>query len=462
MDEHRTRDASIARYEDMLKKGTVFFFDVEEFQRIADHYFEKGDRKATFNALRSGIDQHPESTELELQYAQFCLGFGETEEAASILQGLVRKEPFHPEIHYALTEAYIQQGLYEKAFSHYEEAYGITGEESGRLLLDIAIELQKQDRYDLAIQTLERAKKADISLELIVHELNHCYLMTGAAEQAIEVLQELLEEEPYAHTAWLDLGIAYEHLDLYEKAVEAYEFAIVIEEDFPPAHFYMGQALAGLQRYQEAIDAYREFMTYEGETVDALCRIGHCFELQGKWENARIYYQKAIDSDPDHAEAWIGMGIALSAKGETKESLARLQKATELAPEDPRTWTFYAKGLKRARNPIEADLALERSLKLDPGDADTWAERASIQWGEGEPDQAIDTLYNGIPYCEGEALLRYHLTAYLLILGYQEEALENLEIALSRSFEERDHLFLINPEASHIPAVLDLIESFKS
>ena len=37
-----------------------------------------------------------------------------------------------------------------------------------------------------------------------------------------------LEEEPFSDSAWYNLGIIYNKLEMYEKAMEAYDYALAI------------------------------------------------------------------------------------------------------------------------------------------------------------------------------------------------------------------------------------------
>jgi tetratricopeptide (TPR) repeat protein len=54
------------------------------------------------------------------------------------------------------------------------------------------------------------------------------------------------------------MGVAYNELGKYQKAINAYKEAIKIKPDYHEAYYNMGVAYNGLGKYQKAIDAYKE------------------------------------------------------------------------------------------------------------------------------------------------------------------------------------------------------------
>ena len=58
--------------------------------------------------------------------------------------------------------------------------------------------------------------------------------------------------------AWFNLAAAYQGLKLYEKAIDAYLYAIAIEEKFDYAYRNMGDAYIRLRKYKEAIEALQQ------------------------------------------------------------------------------------------------------------------------------------------------------------------------------------------------------------
>jgi tetratricopeptide (TPR) repeat protein len=49
---------------------------------------------------------------------------------------------------------------------------------------------------------------------------------------SIEYYQKFIDEDPYSTAAWYNLGIVYNKLEKYRRALQAYDYAITIDESF--------------------------------------------------------------------------------------------------------------------------------------------------------------------------------------------------------------------------------------
>ena len=78
------------------------------------------------------------------------------------------------------------------------------------------------------------------------------------------------------------------------NAIDAYDFAIAIDENFASGYFNKAHALANLGNYYEAISLYRETFKYEDPEAYTYHYIGECFEKAGKLEEAVEQYQEAV------------------------------------------------------------------------------------------------------------------------------------------------------------------------
>ena len=71
-------------------------------------------------------------------------------------------------------------------------------------------------------------------------------------EESIKLHQKIIDESPYNELAWFNLAAAYQGLKLYEKAIDAYQYAIAIDEKFDYAYRNIGDAYIRLRKYQRS------------------------------------------------------------------------------------------------------------------------------------------------------------------------------------------------------------------
>ncbi|HRR62314.1 MAG TPA: hypothetical protein P5071_00575, partial [Paludibacteraceae bacterium] len=66
----------IHRYEQFLSGKASGYFDIEEFENIAEYYLQKGRTKDSSRAIEFGIKLHPTSNELKTKRAKIYLASG--------------------------------------------------------------------------------------------------------------------------------------------------------------------------------------------------------------------------------------------------------------------------------------------------------------------------------------------------------------------------------------------------
>src|SRR5437773_1056541 len=94
---------------------------------------------------------------------------------------------------------------------------------------------------------------ADLRLKLA-----NCYLLGGAAVEAIKEADEVLKLEPNSAAAYFVKGSAYLRLSNPEEAAKALENAKKIDPGETATFFQLGRARMGLKQWEEAIAAFQE------------------------------------------------------------------------------------------------------------------------------------------------------------------------------------------------------------
>ena len=115
----------------------------------------------------------------------------------------------------------------------------------------------------------------------MLYNVVYCFDFLDQNEEAIKYLDQFINKNPFSEVAWHQLGRQYYALKNYEKAVWAFDYACLIDEDFLGAHLEKAKSLEKLDRYEEAIACYQVTMELDDPTSFALLRIGKCYEKLG-------------------------------------------------------------------------------------------------------------------------------------------------------------------------------------
>ena len=141
------------------------------------------------------------------------------------------------------TDAYMALEQTGMAIELLQEALHLfTGQERTELLLELADVYDDHEAFDKVFDCLQLVLEEDPNNEEALYKICFWTDFTGRNEESIRLHQKLIDEQPYNALAWFNLAAAYQGLKLHEKAIDAYQFAIVIDEKFDYAYRNMGDA----------------------------------------------------------------------------------------------------------------------------------------------------------------------------------------------------------------------------
>ena len=121
----------------------------------------------------------------------------------------------------------------------------------------------------------------------------------GRNEESIRFHQQVIDEHPFNELAGLTFGAAYQGLKLYEKAIDAYQYAVVaIDEKFDFAYRNMGDAFMKLRKFREAIEVLEKYLNWPWPEAVIYEAIGHCYDKLENYAQARFHYKRQATWTP--------------------------------------------------------------------------------------------------------------------------------------------------------------------
>ncbi len=211
---------------------------------------------------------------------------------------ILKKQPKNLQALVALASTYSQQGDYDKAFYHANEA--------------LRIDKHYRDAYTLKgtlYRSLGKGDLAKSSYQTAIDqdpEFFEAYLQLGVLYQeennplAIQYFTTATQIRPNNMDALYNLAFAYQEFNDVEKAKETYRAMLKKDPDFATSLFQLGCIK---QNQENDIDSamyfFNETLIKEPRYVEAWHNLGYCSEKKGDKYQAIKYYQKAIKYNPD-------------------------------------------------------------------------------------------------------------------------------------------------------------------
>ena len=164
------------------------------------------------------------------------------------------------------TDAYLALDQQEKAVVLLENALILfEGEERMELLFELADVYDDYEEFDKIFDCLKLILEQDPNNEEALYKICFWTDFTGRNEESIRLHQQIIDDFPYSELAWFNLAAAYQGLKLYEKAVDAYKYAVAIDEKFDYAYRNMGDAYIRHAKISEKrLKRWKKYWNYQG------------------------------------------------------------------------------------------------------------------------------------------------------------------------------------------------------
>ncbi|WP_227394235.1 tetratricopeptide repeat protein [Jeotgalibacillus aurantiacus] len=242
--------------------------------------YQKGQFDKAIKYLGKAAELEPDEPMIPLQIAMIETELGEFQQSNERLKSIEAVDPTMTEVHYLMANNFAHLGLFQEAYRHVnvylsEEPDGEFTEDAEDLLELLALE--DEEGFD---EEFEQD-------ELIVHqEKAGKYLAEGKFEQAVELLESVVERFPDYWSAYNNLALAY----FYQGETEQASAILTEVLHRNPGNLHALCNLAVFYHYEErtkeleelmdALERIRPFM------VEHRFKLGATFALVGRHEQA--------------------------------------------------------------------------------------------------------------------------------------------------------------------------------
>jgi tetratricopeptide (TPR) repeat protein len=257
------------------------------------------------------------------------------------------------------------------------------------------------------------------------------------------------------------LGKQYFSQKNYQKALAAFDFAIISDDMFIGAYLEKGKVLEKLKQYDEAIECYKVTLALDDPTSFALLRMGYCYEKLGQDDLAVQHYHKTIEEDPLLDKGWIAITKFHTKNQNYHKALHFINKAINIDEDNVNYWKLYAQINQRLHFLEEAERGFKRTLELGNYELDTWIARGDILIKLGEYEAAIFNFEQCVEFYPESEEVEYRLAGLYLKLQKLSEGMVHLNNALNLNFEYNFILEELFPSVCKRPSVAKILTQFK-
>jgi len=316
---------TINTYKEILKRNSN---NIRAAIELGLLYYKNGRIEDSDKLFKDLAEKSLSDSEVIRKVAQICLDKKKYNDAIITIEGMLKSLPGSSDIHYAAGMAYNAINDKETAIAHF-----------------------KQVPWDSKFY-----HNSVIRISFLYQEL-------GKTREAINLLENLIKNDPDKPELMLYLASFYEENEEFYKAEKVLEKAIKIDPKNVELHFRLGVIYDKWDKKEAAIESMKTVISLEPHNANALNYVGYIYaELGINLDEAERLIKEALKHSPDDGYITDSLGWVYYRKGRYKDALKLLKKAVDLAPDDPVILEHLGDVYLKMTNKKKALMFYERSL----------------------------------------------------------------------------------------------------
>src|SRR5690606_15168354 len=246
------------------------------------------------------ITYYPFSSEILLLKAEILTQSQKFGQALNVLDEVDQLDQRNLDATLLRSDILLSQYKYDQAAALLEQkALDFSGKDKTEILLELADVYDESEDFEAVFDTLKRIVKTEKRNEEALQKICFWADFTGRNDESIELHTKITDEDPYNALAWFNLGSAYQSEKLYEKAIDAYEFCVAIDDKFEFAYRNMADAYMRLKWFDSALEVLQKHLEISKPEDVIYEAMGFCYEKQKDFSKARYYYRQASQLSPE-------------------------------------------------------------------------------------------------------------------------------------------------------------------
>jgi Flp pilus assembly protein TadD len=209
------------------------------------------------------------------------------------------------------------------------------------------------------------------------------------------------------------------------------------------AHLLLGSLLMEADQREESIEQLQIAARLKPSSSDAANALGEALNRFGDTASARAAFEKAVALKPDNGIAQMNLGQVLVATGDVEKAASHLDRAIQLldASDETADARYMRAKLFAARNePEKASEQLEKAVSIRPAFAEAWSDLGQARSAMEDDAGALTAFEHAVRANPKDSVAQYRLGAAYLKQTKAHLAVDHLKAAHELSPEDQSIL----------------------
>lgn len=460
-DDQKEMKELLMKYQKLRSGSDFHYLEEEAFEKIIDYYDENEQLNLAMEAAERGIGQFPFSSLLLIKKADLLIASHLFSEALDILEKVSVLDISDMNLHILKIDAWLGLGNQNKAKTLFDESMAMyEGPEKITFLFELADVFDDYEMFDEVFDCLKGILLEDPLNEEALFKI--CFWTDYAQKYAesIELHTKLIDEHPYSHLAWFNLGTAFQGLNLHEKAIDAYLYSIAINEKFDYAYRNLGDAYICIKNFKEAAEALEKVLELSLPEDVIYEALGHCYQKMKDPVQARINYRKALHLSPEDSQIYYKIATTYIAEEKWSQAIDQLERAVSIQPKKNADYHFaLGQCYSKLGNFQQAIDSLAIFISARPSNIKGWKELIIVLFDNACYEEALYQCNMALKQTKGKAVFEYYKAALFIKSGKRKEGLVQLETAIEKAPRQLREFIALDPSFLQRASVVRVINA---
>lgn len=450
----------ISQYERLTTTNANVYLDVDDYERIAEHYMKSAKHKEALKVIEKGIKQHFYNVALYRLKATIYISEGKFQQALNVVESAFALSPEDHLLKLLNIECIAFLGNEREALGRLntiKDSY-IEEDKIDALFLQAKI-YERMSDFGAIFDTLQEVLDIDPSNPTALEKIWFCVELSGKYDESIALHEAIINEQPYNYLAWYNLGHAYTCIEELDKALMAYEYTFLINEEFEFGYKDFIEILITKGEFKKALEVLDEVKDKFGKDATLYHNLGQCHLHLEDYDKAYQYLIKAKEYNPLDGNIYFLLGLCEMAGTNYDSAIYYLTIAIELDSLKEEYYEALSSTHMLKGDFDSAIKALKQAIDIAPEHWHFTIELSKLYIELFEYEKAYNTLTNVADLLDAPEV-RYCLAVCHILMGDEAKGIALLNTELSTSFEHHEILDQLNIPQQYHELLEDLISQY--
>ena len=451
----------IAEFEHSLEDGKRLYLDDKEYLRIITYYQEELDLDSAIVAADYAIKQYGYRSDFRTLKIKLLINKGLLDHALDAIGMAEIVSPNEIDLKLLKINIFILQKRCDQAGKLIEDLKkNCNPSDLQDVYVAEAYYCESLQEYYQMFQILKKALILNPNNEEALILMNESVTQSKNFEESILLHKVIVDNHPYNHLAWYNLGSAYACVGEYDKAIEASEFSFIINPGFQQGYNDCAEYLVEKNKHSRALEIYQEALTVFGPEIDLLMNIANCEYKLHLVDQAKRTLFEALEIDNYSDEALYLLAKCYINNKDYNSAVKILKKAIAIENGIEEYFDALGRAYHRLNDVDRASYYYNRAAEQGLEVSKYWENYIIFLMEQEKYDVAEKIIQRADRYTFSYRL-QYLAASCQILLGNEQYGMDLLKDALIEEFAEHTIIFELPTMIIKNPIILSMINYYE-